>query len=46
MKTDKEKLNERGVEAEYVYIASQCGQPYKDWKLQPQRRPELIKIRP
>jgi hypothetical protein len=25
-----------GVEAEYAYIANQCGQPYKDWKLQSQ----------
>jgi hypothetical protein len=25
-----------GVEAEYAYIASQCGEPYKDWKLQSQ----------
>jgi hypothetical protein len=26
-----------GVEAEYAYIANQCGEPYKDWKLQSQR---------
>jgi hypothetical protein len=25
-----------GVEAEYAYIASQCGEPHKDWKLQSQ----------
>jgi hypothetical protein len=25
-----------GVEAEYAYIANQCGEPYKDWKLQSQ----------
>jgi hypothetical protein len=23
-----------GVQAEYTYIANQCGQPHKDWKLQ------------
>jgi hypothetical protein len=25
-----------GVEAEYAYISSQCGEPHKDWKLQSQ----------
>jgi hypothetical protein len=25
-----------GVEAEYAYIANQCGEPHKDWKLQSQ----------
>jgi hypothetical protein len=25
-----------GVEAEYAYIANQCGQPSKDWKLESQ----------
>lgn len=25
-----------GIEAEYAYIANQCGEPHKDWKLQSQ----------